>query len=54
MALLQTRTLYIQEEVHPKILNDDLAWETREMEKTGRLRLMEYEGPFPEWWKAID
>jgi hypothetical protein len=40
-ALPQTRTLYIQEKVHPKVLIDDLVWETREMEKTGRLQLME-------------
>jgi len=52
-VLPQTRTLYIQEKVHPKVLIDHLAWETREMEKAGRLQLMEYIGSFPEWREAI-
>jgi adenine-specific DNA-methyltransferase len=39
--IVQAPPLYIQEKVHPKVLIDDLARETREMEKTGRLQQLD-------------
>ena len=39
--IVQAPPLYIQEKVHPKVLIDDLARETREMEKTDRLQQLD-------------
>jgi len=39
--IVQAPPLYIQEKVHPKVLIDDLARETREMEKSGRLQQLD-------------
>ena len=39
--VVQAPPLYIQEKVHPKVLIDDLARETREREKIGRLQQLD-------------
>jgi len=39
--IVQAPPLYIQEKVHPKVLIDDLARQTREKEETGRLQQLD-------------